>query len=385
MVEFTWYTSFVAIPLSIYGLFLALKGNRKKFESQYLLLLIGVISVVGYTYRPSITPDHFWASRRWVTVNIPFVLIYCSLALCGLFKHTMKATDNKKNSFLYSAKEIIGAFCTIIVVIYTISQSSIFLFQPMFEDVVYGMTLLAKQLDPDAVHLTTNAHLAGSLRFIFRKNAYIVSGEPRHDPNIGSHLYFISEQTDIQPSFDTNFQLVSNQRVSGQFPERSIGSFPSELIDWGWDFNVYRVEQGYGYVTYTFSENNSNFGSENSEILSVDDIEVRTFISNGNEGFLLFGPYVSLESGNYSAEFHIKLLESGQYELGRVEVYSQYSGESQVFTQKQLTPDLFDDEHEAIIILPFSLSMNQDDIEYRVFVTERTILQLETLIIRRLD
>jgi len=386
MVEFTWYTSFIAIPLSIYGLYLALRGNRIKLESQYLLLLIGLISMIGYIYRPSITPDHFWASRRWVTVNIPFVLLYCSLGICGLFKHIMESTDKKMSSYLYSIREITGTLCTIIIFTYTASQSSIFLFQPMFEGVVDSMAYLAEQFEPDAVLLTTNGNIAGPLRFVFRKNAYMVTSKPGHDPNFNSQIYFITERTDTQSNFDVNFQLVSNHNVSGQFPERSMGRYPSELIDWGWGFSVYRVEASNGYITFNLAEKSSGFGSQNSHVIEIgESIETRTFVSDGSEGFLLFGPYMSLESGIYKVELHIRLLESRQYELGRVEVYSQYSGEPQVFAQKRLSPDLFNDEHEALIILPFSLSMNQDGVEYRVFVTEGTILQVETITIMTID
>jgi len=304
----------------------------------------------------------------------------------------MVVADKKTTLYLYSLKELTGGLCTIIIFLYTISQSSLFFFQPMLDEVADGMISLAEQLDTDAIFLTTNDQIPGPLRFVFRKNVYQVNAEPEYDPNFNGQVYFISERADILSNFDTSYQLVSNQRVSGQFPKKTIGSYPSELVDWGWDFSVFRVEPGNNYITYDLTVNSCNFGSQNSELLEADDGRgIRTFISNGTEGFLLFGPYVSLESGNYSAEFHIRIVGSMQYELGRLEVYSKYSAEtsryseeSQVFAYENLTINLFNNEHEAVV-LPFSLPIDKNDIEYRIFVTEGTILQVEKVIIRRLE
>jgi len=386
MVEFTWYTSFIAIPLTIYGFFLAFRGNRKKLEAQYLLLLVGIVSVVGYIYRPSIYPDHFWVSRRWVTVNIPFVLIYCSYAIASFFEHVGKVADKKRNSYIYSMKEIVGSLSAVIIVVYSVSQSSIFLFQPMFEDAVVKMANFAEQLDSNAIFLTTNYSLASPMRFVFHRQVYLTDSVPEHDSNFARRIYFICDGTAVPTSFQTTYQLVGAQRISGKTPEGSIGSYPEQLIDWGWDFSLFRLTPGRGYIAYDLSENISGFSSQNSEILEGNENSgIHSFISDGSEGYLLFGPYVSLDSGNYTVDFYIRLLEYDQDELGWIEVHAQYDERSQTFAKKQLTPDLFSNEQESVITLPFSLPMPQDDIEYRIFVTEGTILQAGSLIIKEID
>jgi len=378
MVEFTWYTSFIAVPLSIYGLFLALKGDKEKLEAQFLLLLIGVISVIGYIYRPSITPDHFWASRRWVTVNIPFLIIYSSCAMCSFFKSpriTFKSLVNTRHVF-----GVFGVLCTIVIALYSISQSSIFLFRPMFEDAVIGMESLAAKLDSNSVFLTNNGHLASPLRFIFGKNVYLVQGVPNYIPSFERQVYFISESANIQSTLSTSYHLVGNQRVAGQFPERIEGAYPSQLIDWGWDFYIFRVSPGYmRYITYDLNAV-SGFMSQNNSVYDGSG-----FISNGNTGFLLFGPYERLRSGNFTAEFHLRHLGSNQATLGWVEVYSQYSGQSQIFARKYLTHDLFAYQEDAKLVLHFSLPTSQHRLEYRIFVTEDTIIQANQIIVKSLN
>ena len=78
MAEFCFYTSFIAVPMAIFGMYRLLTSKKKGVEGLFLFLLTGLASLIGYIYRPSIVFDHIWASRRWVPVAIPFIIILCA-------------------------------------------------------------------------------------------------------------------------------------------------------------------------------------------------------------------------------------------------------------------------------------------------------------------
>ena len=71
MIEFCWYISIPAVLLAIYGLYRFLREHGEKVAILFVFFAIGISNLLVYLLWPSITPDHIWASRRWITVCIP--------------------------------------------------------------------------------------------------------------------------------------------------------------------------------------------------------------------------------------------------------------------------------------------------------------------------
>ena len=71
LVEFEWYVPGFALLMAVWGLFCYFRGDQKSKDAMLLFFLIAFSSLAVYIWRPSITPDHIWASRRWITISIP--------------------------------------------------------------------------------------------------------------------------------------------------------------------------------------------------------------------------------------------------------------------------------------------------------------------------
>lgn len=85
------YLGPVIMLLSILGVTIVIWQVAQKRRNELLpWLLIFFVTATLYLNRPSITPDHIWASRRFLPVIIPSIVIAAMLALDYLEKHYAK-------------------------------------------------------------------------------------------------------------------------------------------------------------------------------------------------------------------------------------------------------------------------------------------------------
>lgn len=72
-----WYMGEIMVALAIFGMALVIYLSLKKNRHMDLLgILVIATSAMLYLIRPSITPDHIWAARRFLPVIIPGFIIY---------------------------------------------------------------------------------------------------------------------------------------------------------------------------------------------------------------------------------------------------------------------------------------------------------------------
>lgn len=102
------YFSLVVAVLAIVGLFILVNKILKEKDKIYLLpfLLISLGLIILYFYDPKITPDHVWASRRFLPVIFPAVIIYSMIAL-ERFDSRLKSTKHKTAYFIVVALLVI--------------------------------------------------------------------------------------------------------------------------------------------------------------------------------------------------------------------------------------------------------------------------------------
>lgn len=79
--------------------------------------------------------------------------------------------------------------------------------------------------------------------------------------------------------------------------------------------------QNVGDTTY-IPANNVKFLSQNSQIN-----EEKAMISNGKEGYVIYGPYVNDIKGNYTIEFDLEVLENKGGDIGYVEITSDFGNQ----------------------------------------------------------
>ena len=79
----SWYLGPVAVALGVVGVAVALWRLGRRFEPAAPMLLVaaGLGVSVLYLWRPSISPDHLWAMRRYLVVTIPMLVLLAAWTL----------------------------------------------------------------------------------------------------------------------------------------------------------------------------------------------------------------------------------------------------------------------------------------------------------------
>ena len=101
-----------------------------------------------------------------------------------------------------------------------------------------------------------------------------------------------------------------------------------------------------------------------------------TLVSDGKPGFLIYGPYISLEPGEYVVEFLGRLVsQDGSEARIRMDVTAD-SGQA-VIVEHNVMPDQEFSEGNTLANMRFSTNKKQEHVEFRMFVPEGIILELD--------
>ncbi|MHB1393076.1 MAG: glycosyltransferase family 39 protein [Clostridia bacterium] len=298
MVEFSWYTSFTIIPLAIFGLYSILYcgGKDKDAERMFLFLLISISSIFAYIIRPSITPDHIWAGRRWITVNIPTVFI---LGAYGI-------TNLKFRKFNKRIKILLVSVVTVFMII----QSRPFMFTKIMDNIEYQHDLLARDLDDDKVYFTDNEEIASIMKFMYDKNVYYmnssnVEGVVTYLDNHDSLYYIGNENFFNKARFELSSERRSTHIIEGKFLEKVMGKFPRKLYDRKREASVFlltsREQNSDGSKVIEFDMENDFFQLNGKYKKGIG------YYSEGKEGIVFYGPYIRLEKGKYKMVANVNL------------------------------------------------------------------------------
>lgn len=143
------------------------------------------------------------------------------------------------------------------------------------------------------------------------------------------------------------------------------------------------VEQVNGAYLFTneFKNQTEGFRLQNSMFYSMVDMERdadSAFSNNGVEGFLMYGPYISLEAGNYQVAIDYSAMGNGQ--LGYVDVYS---GTTQaVYAQQNMSST---EGNINTVYLDFSLEELTNGIEVQAYTYAGSQVSIENVTIYKID
>ncbi len=300
LLEFGFYVPQIAMLFGFLGVYHIIRG--KGIHPYLIFIAISAASILIYTYQPSITPDHPWASRRWITVNIPVVLL---MAVYGIQKIRFYGRSwNRwiKNAVVFS------------LFIFSLSQSGLFLFQSMFKGYGAQFEKVARAIPEDTPAFAEDGQLASPLTYINGKKVYLLKeggfSQPMADfiKEEGS-IYGVGwpnyKQVDFMFRNGISLSRVHDEWIRGFYPEQSRGHYPEKVVPRDYDAGVRRLDYSPENLYYTYSLP-ADFETRNG----VPD--GGSITSNGQAGFLLFGNYTSLSAGTYELSFSGKLPEAHQ-------------------------------------------------------------------------
>jgi len=359
MIEFCWYTSVPMVLLAMYGLYCIFKDKQEESEQYFAFFLIALASVFIYIISPSVASDHIWAGRRWITVNIPFIML---LGAYGI---------EKCRFVRKSVQRLVQGVLTVGITGFLVYQCKPFLFTCIMEDLDQQYEELVADLRDDVVYLTTNQQIASYLRYVYNKQVYLMSEEKQE--NYREYLakqeyvdYIGSESALGTARYYYEYELEPERHtLSGKYLEKTVGRFPRTLYDRRLPASVYHLTYG-GRSEFRLGEDEIQTGNANYN----QDGEI---CADGREGIIFYGPYISLEAGEYAFYFEI---EAKNFDSTRVEV-SCDAGDT-ILSELAIGTS-------GEIILPFKLTEETDGIETRLWAGMGSDVVCKNLFIRKIN
>ena len=359
MIEFCWYTSVPMVLLAMYGLYRVFKDKQEESEPYFTFFFICLASIFVYIISPSVAADHIWAGRRWITANIPFVI------LMGAYGITMIRLKKQ------NVQRFIQGIAALGVGGFMLFQSRPFLFTHIMEDLDLQYEELAQKLSDEIVYFTTDQQIASYLRYAYGKQVYLMSEEKQENytdfvKQQGSFYYIGSESALGSARYYCNYvEEPIHCTLSGMYLEKTVGRFPRALYERKLPASIYHMEYGYNPV---ISLGEDEIQTENG---SYDkDGAIR---ADETRGILFYGPYLSLEAGSY--EFSMDV-EGQNLENAMVEISSN-AGEN-VFASAEIS-------QAGKVSVTFTLETAESGIETRMWVGENSGIVCRNLEIRQIS
>lgn len=185
-----------------------------------------------------------------------------------------------------------------------------------------------------------------------------ISGKMDESENI----YFSSFTNDIvflQTEFpEKNFFKFQNEQ-SGYLIVSNADLFTPQII------NLKKEYIGTAETALFFSLNTD----KSFDLLNIQEsqFDSSNFISDLSHGFLIYGPYCTLDTGKYNLKVELELIETSSNDIGYIDISAENA--TQTIFRKELNMLDFVNKKE-IFQIPFSLEKQTDSMEFRVYINE---------------
>ncbi|MBO5468851.1 MAG: glycosyltransferase family 39 protein [Lachnospiraceae bacterium] len=238
IVELSWYVSVLCMVLAIIGLVGLLYKQADKYENIFLFFAIGLSNYIGYGINPYISKDHIWASRRWVTIIIPFIVIMAVVGIRYLY-----IWFRKRRAF---AGRIICICMIISIFCFYIYQSKAFLFVRIMYNIDNQIAQLSQQLTDDEIYFVGEGAIASYLKYVYDKNAYYFDWKEYRSIqqwlDEGKVIYYIGSEDSLGGA-DCVKEEIYTYEIKGCFLEQTVGCYPRELYERSYECNIYRLSK----------------------------------------------------------------------------------------------------------------------------------------------
>lgn len=369
-VELAWYVSPIVYPLFLIGAFLV--ARRVQWEYCLPLLLVAGASVFVFTFRPGISPDLIWATRRWVPYTIPMLTILATFCLIAAW-HQLS---------LRQARLGLLVGCSVIVGYYgwhSYEVSKPFLFKSMLAGLPKQYEILAQNLrtklsaapaQSNKWVASNDIQIASFLTYFYDIPTVLLNGSAPNARQLLNDRLFVGS---IPPFGES--KLLHRDNICGPYLMHRVSALPRKLYQRCFGASIGIIKPG---ADESFSRTASVLNGAFHTQVGVADREAHTLSSVGRAGFLLFGPYISLGPGKYTVRWngHVSMLPPSTKQ-GYVDV-STSNGRHIVMRKKlKLTPD--DGGSSALAEITFMLTAPVHQVEFRMYVRSGVKLVLKSV------
>lgn len=313
--QYSFYFCPILLPFIAVGTGVALyAAGRRRFEEKIepLLLFIGVgmISTLLYTYRPSISTDHFFMSRRWIQVNFPFIFF---ISVTGFFYFWDKWKDKKA---IFYAKQVVLLVCGILTIAYMADKDRILMKGSAYKGIEKDYMEVVENLPQDGVILTDKAGIAAMLHYVYGQKVYLVyedvnEAQLAYYMEKGNEVYYMGNIYASDLSWGMNSKLLYSGKIDGIAPESSKGYYPKNMQEYVEEVSIYQISP---------KEEMSVFELVPSVNLFEQSIRQGNEIEMSGTGCAFFGPYLKMSEGTYELYVQMKADMPANEKIGTMEI-----------------------------------------------------------------
>ncbi|MBE9166035.1 glycosyltransferase family 39 protein [Pleurocapsales cyanobacterium LEGE 06147] len=377
--ELGWYVTPLSFILFAIGSSLVILQPKERNKWLPMLFLAGV-TVFIYTWKPSITPDHIWASRRWVPQVIPSLILFSTYAIFYLY---VLASSVKYKKLLRLTTLGIATAIFLIYLSSAVSFARPYLFKAMLGDYLNAYKELVEQLPSQQIYLTSNPEIASVLTYIYSKETVIVNNiDPLLLQNDGyfDDFYIILDGLFKNPG---KRQIEGYHEICGPFLQKVEKIKPNKVYDRCYDISIISpVENKNSGKSFTIDlpASSEYFGTQ----IAKRDIEQGILETQGNKGFVQFGPHIDLPAGKYSVSWYGTFSEvSSEGNYGFVDVTSD-KGSTSIKQKPLILGEKTLGLQGTVAKISFSLDKPVKDLEYRLYVNSDIKLTLHRIVLEKL-
>ena len=252
------YTFYYLQPL---GLAAALAGwavvSRRRFWASWGFLALAAGFAVFFFYDPRITPDHFWAGRRYVAVILP-----ASLLLIGAAAFTpVPLPEWRGLAWTRGPAAARLRLAVGVVLVAALGWQYVDATRPILRHVEHAGMIptvegLARRFSPDDLLLFGNRGVSDAqafalpLAYVYAENVLSLRfWEP--DPKLlrqfldwartrYARVFFIGSATALHSS-ETGAELVSREHARIPHYDRTLNAYPNGPVNWEFDYSIYNL------------------------------------------------------------------------------------------------------------------------------------------------
>jgi len=282
--EMAWYVSlalFVAAPFALWT-----TARRRDHRISFILISFFLAAVILFSVNPAISPDHIWASRRWVPLAIPGLVL--------AFVVWVSVVEKRLGLLLIIAVSVVYATTSYPYAKQFYFTSILDGYKESYDEAAHDLKSVIQS--DDALVFSKDGWTASILRYVYELPVVLLNGRGAtklltsplpHDREI----YFLGNA-----SLQSSFPALTNSRVCGKFLKMVVGQRPDALYDRCYSLYAYRIES-----TDSEDEIKPVIMPVTADLFAtkVGNWETAGIASKGDKGWLLYGPYTSLSPGRY--------------------------------------------------------------------------------------
>ncbi|WP_367898011.1 glycosyltransferase family 39 protein [Leptospira sp. WS58.C1] len=237
--SFIFFLFYVPLILVLFGIGgYDLLVFRKQSSGSLVFLLLGSLLSFVYFYDPSIYPDHYWASRRWLLFPVPFV---CIMGVLGMYSLPIKKQ-------VFKSTLIAIVFAGYVYHLY--NRERLIFFERMLSGYSEEFERLSIALPNEkAIYFTKKQDLASPLRYLSGRETYLIhKTRPFLEKasrliESGWNVYLIEEDFHLEDGSVT-LEKVDQISLEGNYPLDTVNRYPDMLLYRGVFLQVYKLGLG---------------------------------------------------------------------------------------------------------------------------------------------